>query len=91
MKTSKILVVDGEPDLLYGYEHILRSAGYDVLQAATGAEALKIAGEEKPDLMLLDVTLPDMSGIEVCRQIKADAELAHTFVINISGLRVSAE
>ncbi|HEY1404535.1 MAG TPA: response regulator, partial [Pyrinomonadaceae bacterium] len=58
---------------------------------ATGDDCLRRARAERPDLILLDVSLPDESGIEVCKQIKADSELASSFVINISGLETSAE
>ena len=88
---SKILVVDDEPDLLEAYSRMLNAAGYDVLEATTGADCLRLARTERPDLILLDVMLPDANGIEVCRLIKADPELATSFIINISGLKTSTE
>ncbi|HEX8130150.1 MAG TPA: response regulator [Pyrinomonadaceae bacterium] len=91
MNRSKILVVDDEPELVSDYARMLTTAGYDVLEAATGGDCLRLARNEHPDLILLDVTLPDASGIEVCRWIKADPELAASFVINISGQETSAE
>jgi PAS domain S-box-containing protein len=87
----KVLVVDDEPDLLDINSTILRSAGYEVLEASTGNDCLRIATEEHPDLILLDVNLPDISGIDVCRQIKADPELIGTYVILISGMKASSE
>jgi len=87
----KVLVVDDEPDLLNINSTILRSAGYEVLEASTGNDCLRIATEEHPDLILLDVNLPDISGIDVCRQIKADPELIGTYVILISGMKASSE
>ncbi|HZH91054.1 MAG TPA: response regulator [Pyrinomonadaceae bacterium] len=91
MKRSKILVVDDDAELLGGYARMLEAAGYDVLKAATGADCLRLARAEDPDLILLDVTLPDANGIEVCRRIKADPELAASFVINISELESEVE
>jgi DNA-binding response OmpR family regulator/anti-sigma regulatory factor (Ser/Thr protein kinase) len=88
---ARILVVEDEPALLAGYARILRSEGYDVLQSATGEDGWRICGEERPDLVLLDAMLPDLEGIEVCRRIKGDPEQAQTFVIMISGQRVSGD
>ena len=54
---------------------VLRRAGYEVLEASTGKEGLKAARAHRPDVVLLDVVLPDISGIEACRQIKEDQDL----------------
>jgi hypothetical protein len=70
---------------------MLETAGYEVMRAATGGDCLRVARAEQPDLILLGVTLPDASGVEVCRQIKADPELAASFVVNISGPENSSE
>ncbi len=91
MNGAKILVVEDEPELLGSYAGMLTSAGYNVLQATTGADCLHLARRERPELILLDVSLPDTSGVEVCRQIKADPDLRASFVINISGTETSAE
>jgi CheY-like chemotaxis protein len=88
-KSSKILIADDDANTLDAYAYLLRSEGYDVLTAASGHECLRLTREERPDIILLDVMLPDMSGIEVCGQIKADPELASSFVIHISGIEVS--
>lgn len=88
-KSSKILIADDDANTLEAYAYLLQSEGYDVLTAASGQECLRITREERPDILLLDVMLPDMSGIEVCGQIKADPELAGMFVIHISGIEVS--
>lgn len=86
---ARLLVVEDEPALLAGYSRMLRTEGYEVLQAATGEDGWRICREERPDLILLDALLPDMEGLEVCRRIKSDPELVQTFVIMISGLRTS--
>lgn len=90
-RSPKILITDDDVQTLYAYSHLLESEGYDVLTAATARECLRIARQERPDLILLDVLLPDISGIEVARQIKADPELANIFVIQISGVETSPD
>ena len=62
----------------------LRQAGYEVLEAHTGHEALQLVGLKKPRLVLLDVSLPDLSGLEVCRRIKGEQTTAGTLVLQIS-------
>src|ERR1700761_7114025 len=69
---STILNVDDTAALRYGKTRVLRGAGYEVVEAETGATALKLVREIMPDLVLMDVKLPDMNGIEACRQIKTD-------------------
>ena len=88
---AKILCVDDDPDLLNINVSILHSAGYKILEASTGNECLRIAKKARPDLILLDVVLPDINGIDVCRQIKTDPELNCTYVILISGIETSSE
>jgi PAS domain S-box-containing protein len=88
--TTRILVVDDEPAVLQVLSAILRSAGYEVWEAANGQQGLQLARERRPDLVLLDVLLPDLSGIDVCRQIKADVALLDVFVVLISGTAISA-
>jgi PAS domain S-box-containing protein len=87
---AQILVVDDEPLLLRSTSELLAEAGYRVVEAATGSEGLRLAREIRPALILLDVILPDMDGLEVCRRIKADATLAGTFVALLSGKRIDS-
>jgi len=87
----KILVVDDDPDIASAFSHLLQLADYEVLSAGTGEECLRIAGAERPDLILLDVRLPDLNGLEVCRRIKADPALSRIVVINITGARTSKD
>ncbi len=70
---------------------VLRRAGYEVLEASTGREGIEAARAHRPDLVLLDVVLPDISGIEACRQIKEDEDLKDIFVILTSGIRTSSD
>src|SRR5262249_57071328 len=67
---ERILNVDDYAPARYARSPALRRAGFDVLEATTGAEALRIVADERPDLVLLDVNLPDVDGFEVCRQLR---------------------
>jgi two-component system alkaline phosphatase synthesis response regulator PhoP len=66
----RILIVDDEPEIVRGLADNLRFEGYDTLTASDGAEALTIAGREAPDLVLLDVMMPKLSGWDVCRELR---------------------
>jgi PAS domain S-box-containing protein len=68
----------------YGKTRVLKHAGYNVVEAETAAEALRLLREHKPQLILLDVNLPDMNGIELCKRIKLDPETRGIPVIQIS-------
>ena len=82
-KTTILNVDDFEPGL-YAKSRVLRLAGFEVYEAATGEDALRLAHELKPELMLLDVHLPDVSGIEICRRIKTDPSINSILVIQTS-------
>lgn len=79
-----ILNVDDYRPSLYARSKVLRQAGFAVLEATNGAGALQMLAEQKPPLVLLDVNLPDMSGFEVCKRIRATPTLAGTTVVHIS-------
>jgi two-component system KDP operon response regulator KdpE len=66
----RILVVDDEPQLLRALTTTLRGAGYIVESASTGEEALALAASARPDAIILDLVLPDLSGVEVCRELR---------------------
>jgi len=85
-----LLNVDDHDAGRYAKTRILRSAGFNVIEANRGEEALALVRDRKPDVVLLDVKLPDMNGIEVCRQIKSSAETASTLVIQNSASFVGA-
>jgi two-component system, OmpR family, phosphate regulon response regulator PhoB len=78
---AKILVIEDEADIQQVLEYNLRDKGHKVVVAGRGDDGLRAAREKKPDLVLLDLMLPDMSGTEVCRQIKADPALRGTQVV----------
>ncbi len=88
---TRILVTDDTPDVLLLTAMVLEEEGHEVFKAASGRECLEIARMQHPDIVLLDVMLPDMTGIEVCRRIKEDQALEGTFVILVSGVRVSSD
>ena len=71
MSSARILVVDDEPQILRFLRPSLTAAGYDVITAATGADALKLAAAKAPDAVLLDLGLPDIDGKEVIAQLRA--------------------
>jgi two-component system phosphate regulon response regulator PhoB len=74
MNDALVLIVDDEKDLRSLLDFNLKQSGYRTVQAATGAEAVARVASHRPDLILLDLNLPDVSGTEVCRQLKADPE-----------------
>ncbi len=77
----RILVVDDEPSIVRPLTFILKKNGYDVITASNGEEGLKLAKQEKPDLIFLDVMMPKKNGYEVCREIKQDPEIQQIYVI----------
>jgi two-component system phosphate regulon response regulator PhoB len=81
---SKVLVVDDEPDARELAEFNLKRAGFEVVTAADGAEALQKIRESVPNLIVLDVMLPEMDGLEVCKAIRADPRTANVPVIMLT-------
>ena len=72
---AKVLVVDDEPNLLHTLRYNLHQAGYEVIMAATGDEAITAANREQPNMIILDVMLPELDGFEVCRRIRATSSV----------------
>ncbi len=70
---ARILVIEDEPDIQQVLEYNLREKGHKVFVAGKGEEGLRLAREKRPDLILLDLMLPDMAGTEICRTLKGDA------------------
>ena len=93
MTGRRVLIVncDDTAETRYAKTRVLRRAGYDVVECDTGADALRKVRELMPDLVLLDVQLPDMSGLDVCRRIKEDAVTGTIPVIQISATFVTKE
>ncbi len=80
----KILVVDDEPDAVELLKVNLKGAGYDVLTAADGEEALKKAKSLLPDLIVLDVMLPEVDGLEVCKILRRDQRISATPILMLT-------
>ena len=80
----KILVVDDEPVLVETIAYNLEQAGYQVTTAADGASALQAARREVPDLIILDIMLPEMDGLEVCRQLRRESSTATTPIMMLT-------
>jgi CheY-like chemotaxis protein len=89
MDRRQILIVDDYPGALYMRSRILSDAGYEVLEATRGEQALSIALAQRPSLVLLDVNLPDISGTEVCARLKRDPITAGIPVIQITAAEIS--
>lgn len=81
---TSVLLVDDERDLLSLLDFNLRAAGYETTLATTGEQALAQVRRKVPDLVLLDLMLPDVSGTEVCRRIKADPRTKHVPVVMLT-------
>ncbi len=77
MNERTILVADDESHILHVVSLKLKNAGYRVLTARDGQEALEIAQQEKPDLLITDYHMPQLSGLELCRKLKQDPATAH--------------
>jgi diguanylate cyclase (GGDEF)-like protein len=78
---GKILVADADPDQLGAIVAALRAEGHEVISATTGGEAVRLAREQLPWLLILDATMPDMSGYDVCRRLRSDWRFADRSVI----------
>lgn len=88
---ATILVVDDEPTIRILVRAAFEQTGYRLLEAADGVSALETARRERPDLILLDIALPRLSGLEVCRQLKNDPTTAGADVLFLSGFAQQAE
>lgn len=83
-KVRRVLVVDDEPVLVETIAYNLEQAGYAVTTAADGASALETARREKPDLVILDIMLPEMDGLEVCRLLRREKSTATTPIMMLT-------
>jgi two-component system, OmpR family, alkaline phosphatase synthesis response regulator PhoP len=80
MSKQKILLVDDEPDILEMIGFNLEREGFEVYTAPNGRKALELAKAHQPDLILLDVMMPEMDGMETCRELREDAKLKNTII-----------
>ena len=84
MAGKKILVVDDEPNIVRSLTYVLNKEGYDVSTAEDGVQAMTMIRGSKPNLMILDVMMPNKSGYEVCQEVKSDAELRDIHVVMLT-------
>ena len=81
---ARVVVIEDDPDQQEILQYNLGAAGHQVCLVPTGAEGLRVAYEERPDIVLLDLTLPDMPGTEVCKELKSAGAMRKTRVIIVS-------
>lgn len=81
---KKILVVDDEPFVVRSLTFVLGKHGYETLSARDGKQALKLVEEERPDLLFLDLMMPQINGYDVCRQIRSNPEWKDVYIIMLT-------
>jgi PAS domain S-box-containing protein len=91
LEDNSILIINDEPDQLVLMGALLRKAGYSVLTAEDGVEGLSLARREQPDLVISDVSMPRMNGLEFCREIRADSELKTVPILLVSARQKDTE
>lgn len=93
MAESKILVCDDEPHILHVVSTKLTNGGFEVLTAADGEEALEVAGQHQPDLIITDYQMPLLSGLELCVKLRADQRTKQIPIIMLTarGFSMSKE
>jgi DNA-binding response OmpR family regulator len=79
-----VLIVEDDPDVCTALKTIFMRAGYRVLTAANGSEAIDLTHRWRPDLMLLDVSMPGITGLDVCRIVRADPDLPNVAILMVS-------
>lgn len=89
--TKKVLIVDDEVNIVTALEFLLQKCGYEVMVAQNGEEALQRVESFAPDLVLLDVMMPRISGYEVCRRMRERADWKHIKIVMLSAKGREAE
>ena len=87
----QILIVEDNLDSLYIFQTRLAAQGYEILTASDGEDALAIAREKQPDLILLDIMMPKLNGVEVCRRLKGDSSLPFMPIVMVTALAGSED
>ncbi|RAU83646.1 response regulator transcription factor [Pontibacter arcticus] len=90
-KKWKVLVVDDEPSILMPLEFLMRKSGYQVYIARNGTEAIESVDRELPQIIVLDIMMPDVDGYEVCRYIRSQAKMEGAKVIFLSAKTKEAD
>ncbi len=90
---KKVLICDDEPYIRESVSYVARGEGYDVLTAEDGEEALRLAREERPDLIFLDLMMPRLNGFQVCQALKKDAATRniHVIILTARGQEIDRE
>jgi len=88
---KKILIVEDDPRSLKVIQMTLRPYGYSLLEATDGEEALKVARSDKPDLIIMDLRLPKVSGLEVTRQLRQMSDFSHIAIIAITAYAMKGD
>ena len=88
---KKILVVDDDPYILMSLEFLMKKNGYQVMVARNGTEAMDSVNSIRPDLVLLDIMMPDVDGYSICKYIKSKKELRDIHVIFVSAKTKDAD
>jgi DNA-binding response OmpR family regulator len=81
---STVLIAEDDPDVCTALKTIFMRAGYRVLSAADGSATIDLTHRWRPDLLLLDVSMPGITGLDVCRIVRADPDLSHVAVLMVS-------
>ncbi len=89
--SRRVLIVEDNEMNIKLFRDLLQAHGYETLQTKEGLEALKIAREHKPDLILMDIQLPEVSGLEVTRWLKQDPDLSHIPVIAVTAFAMRGD
>ncbi|MBA2762316.1 MAG: response regulator transcription factor [Segetibacter sp.] len=86
VKPKKVLIVDDEPDIVEIISYNLAKEGYEITSAKNGHEALDKTNSFRPDLLILDIMMPKMTGIEVCKTLRSNPVFNHTLIILLTAL-----
>ena len=89
--TKKVLIVEDNELNMKLFHDLLEAQGYETLQTREGLSALSIARENKPDLILMDIQLPEISGLEVTKWLKEDDDLAHIQVVAVTAFAMKGD
>lgn len=88
---KKVLVVDDDPYILMSVEFLMKKNGYEVMVARNGSEAMGFLETGRPDLVLLDIMMPDVDGYSICRHIKSTPALEDIIVVFVSAKTAEAD
>lgn len=89
--SSKVLIVDDNQAVLTVAERVLADAGFQVITATRGDEGLQKIREQRPHVVVLDIGLPGMNGLDVCHQVRLDPDIAGTLILMLTGNTTQAD